>query len=164
MFRDPWYVVPLGMLVGVIIISAAMGAGPSAVDSAVPSVPGIPRQIEPTPTPDYTNDYTRTADLFALKDAALNYYRRNGFFPTTNNAIVALCSGNADAGCVLRQSVRGIPVGDGESPYYYMSDGSSYVIFVARSDAQGDLTQCPSALPPDLANTPVICSYAEAPD
>jgi len=161
LFRDPRYLIPLAMLVGVIVISAAMGAGPAAVDSAVPAVPGIPRTENPTPTPDASNDYRRAIDLGVLRDAAQTFYRTHGSFPSTGGAVVALCVDAADAGCALREA-RGLPSGDGEFPYHYASDGSAYAVFIARADTPGDETQCPATLPPSLSGMPVMCARAEA--
>lgn len=165
LIRDPRYIVPLGVLIFVIVISAAMGAGPKAVDSAVPDVTGrgLPFIPDPTPTPDYTNDYQRAIDLGTLREAALAYHARNGFFPSTNETVVPLCEGKADAGCVLKQSARGIPVGDGESPYFYVSDGSTYAVFIARSDVAGASGECPPALPSQLSSGPVTCVQVRVP-
>ncbi len=161
LFRDPRYLLPLAMLVGVIIISAAMGAGPAAVDSAVPAVPGIPRAGSPTPTPDVSNDYRRAIDLGILREAAESFHRKNGSFPNTNSAVVALCVDAVDAGCSLREA-RGLPSGDGEFPYYYASDGATYAVFIARADFLSDATACSVTLPSHLRDYPVMCSRVEA--
>jgi hypothetical protein len=165
LLRDPRYVLPLAVLLFVIVISAAMGAGPSAVDSAVPDVRGrgLPFIPAPTPTPDYTNDYQRAIDLGTLREASLAYYRLNGYFPSTHDTVVPLCEGQADAGCILKQSARGVPIGDGEAPYYYVSDGTTYAIFIAKSDAPGDPALCPGALPPGLTDRPLMCMVVGAP-
>jgi hypothetical protein len=149
------------MLVGVIIISAAMGAGPAAVDSAVPAVPGLPRSDGPTPTPDVSNDYRRAVDLGLLREAAREYYQKRGSFPNTGGRVVALCAATVDAGCALREA-RGLPSGDGESPYYYVSDGASYAVFIARTDFVDDPSACPKPLPRELAEGTVMCARAEA--
>jgi len=161
LLRDPRYVIPLIMLIVVIVISAAMGAGPNAVDSAVPSVPGIPREGEPSPTPDVSNDYRRAIDLGTLREAAQNFYRRNGLYPSTAGAVVALCIDALDVGCTLREA-RGLPSGDGEFPYHYASDGATYALFIARADTPGDIDACPASLPPALSDVPVMCARAEA--
>ena len=162
LFRDPRYLIPLAMLIGVIVISAAMGAGPDAVDSAVPAVPGLPRAGEPSPTPDLSNDYRRAIDLGVLREAALTFYKKTGVFPNTRGAAVTLCVDAVDVGCSLREA-RGLPSGDGELSYYYASDGVSYAVFIARADNPGDQSECPPALPPQLVGMPLICARTEAP-
>jgi hypothetical protein len=162
LIRDPRYTLPLAMLVAVIIISAAMGAGPGAVDSAVPSLPYVPRQdaAAPTASPELVRDYARASDLGALREAALASYRRTGAFSDTRGGVVELCSEPAGTACALLEA-RGLPSDDGTHPYYYASDGLTYAVFIARAEVQGDETPCPAALPPDLANTALICVRVE---
>lgn len=163
LLRDPRYLLPLAMLSGVIIISAAMGAGPKAVTSAVPEIPYVPRAevATPEPTVDLVRDYGRAIDLGALGEAALDVHRRTGAFPDSGGRVVALCATIGDVGCALREA-RGLPSGDGDRPYYYISDGSTYAMFIARSDARGDMSRCPLELPPELRDVPLMCVYVEA--
>ena len=166
LFRDPRYVIPLAMLIFVIIVSAAMGAGPGAVDSAVPSIPYVPRQGETQtaepPSAALIKDYQRAVDLGKLHDAALAIRERTGAFPSTNDTVVELCASPADRGCAIREE-RGLASGDGEFPYYYASDGATYATFVARAETQGDVSRCPAPLPAALVGVPVMCVRVEAP-
>ncbi len=164
LFRDPRYVIPLAMLIFVIVVSAAMGAGPSAVDSAVPEIPFVPRQEESAapPSAELMKDYQRAVDLGNLHDAALAVRERTGAFPSTNGAVVELCASSADRGCTIREA-RGLASGDGEFPYYYASDGATYATFVARAETQGDTSRCPAPLPAALESAPVMCVRVEAP-
>jgi hypothetical protein len=160
LLRDPRYLLPLAMLLGVIIIAAAMGAGPKAVTSAVPEIPYVPRAATAEPTVDLVRDYGRAIDLGALREAALEAHRRTGTFPDSGGNVVPLCATITDVGCALREA-RGLPSGDGDRPYYYASDGATYAIFIARSDARGDMTRCPAALPAELLDVSLMCVFVE---
>lgn len=163
LIRDPRYVIPLIMLVMVIVISAAMGAGPGAVDSAVPSIPYVPRAGSEATSPDLTKDYARGIDLGRLREAALVYYRQNGSFPNTDGMIIPICDDGANTACGLKLAASDIPLGDGEHPYQYASDGVSYALFIAQSDVQGDVAQCPALVPVQLASSALMCTRLEAP-
>jgi hypothetical protein len=162
LLRDPRYLLPLAMLLAVILISAAMGAGPDAVTSAVPEIPYVPRADTPTPEPtsEHLRDYQRAADLGALREAALAVHRRTGAFPDSRNAIVPVCETVGDVGCALREA-RGLPSGDGTRPYYYASDGESYAVFIARTDERADDSRCPMVLPVELRDKPLMCVFVE---
>jgi hypothetical protein len=160
--RDLRYLLPLAMLLGVVLISAAMGAGPKAVTSAVPEIPYVPRAQtgSSAPDPDLIRDQARAIDLGGLREAALDAHRRTGAFPDSGNSVVTLCETIGDAGCALREA-RGLPGGDGEFPYYYASDGKTYAVFIARAESNGDTSKCPRDLPSGLKGVPLICVYVE---
>jgi hypothetical protein len=162
LFRDPRYVIPLIMLMFVIVVSAATGAGPGAVDSAVPSLPYVPRE-EGVPAPDLARDYARGVDLGKLREAALGYYRQAGSFPDTENQAVAICEDGANSACALRLVQEDLPLDDGEHPYYYASDGMTYALFIAKAEVKGDMSQCPELVPVELASSPLMCTRLEAP-
>ncbi len=151
------------MLAMVIVISAAMGAGPNAVDSAVPSIPYVPRTGPESASPDLTKDYARGIDLGQLREAALTYYRQNGSFPNTDGMIIPICDDGANVACGLKLAVSDVPIGDGDHPYQYASDGATYALFIAQSDVQGDFAQCPALVPVQLASSALMCTRLEAP-
>ena len=163
LFRDPRYLMPLAVLFGVILISAAMGAGPGALDARVPSIPLVPRAPENSATTDLTRDYARGIELGVLRETALSYYRQNGSFPGTGDRIIEICKDNANVACGLKLANPDIPIEDGRSPYLYASDGATYALFIARSDVQGDTAQCPELVPRELASHPLMCARVAAP-
>lgn len=162
LLRDPRYLLPLAMLLSVILVSAAMGAGPDAVTSAVPEIPYVPRASSPTPVPtsEALRDFRRASDLGSLREAALAVHRRTGAFPDTAGEVLPVCEAVGDVGCALRED-RGLASGDGDRPYYYASDGETYAVFIARTDVRGDTARCPANLPAELRDVPLTCVYAE---
>jgi hypothetical protein len=168
MFRDPRYLAPLGVLVGVIFVSAALAhEGPGRSSASSPATPAVTfaaaSDPEATPTPDAVSiDAHRLQDLTKLRDAFLAYRRKNGKFPVTKDGITTICAGEADPGCVLASVASGAPFADRDQPYWFVSDGSR-VVLVAPAQAPSDSTQCPRVLPPDLAGAPVICLQFERP-
>lgn len=163
LLRDPRYLMPLAVLFGVILISAAMGAGPGALDARVPSIPLVPRVPEDSSSPDLTRDYARGIDLGVLREAALGYHRQNGSFPNTDGRIIELCRDNGNVACGLRLANPDLPETDGKTPYLYASDGRTYALFIARSDVQGDTAECPELVPRELASKPLMCARVVAP-
>jgi hypothetical protein len=172
MFRDPRYLAPLGVLTGVILVSAALvlhGPGRSAAGSAASPTPGAtlaaPATPEPTATPtpdDAAVDARRLLDLIKVRDALLAYRRQHGSFPVTKKGITTLCASPSDPGCVLASMPGGAPFADGDQPYWFVSDGTR-VVLVARALTASDTGQCPPALPPTLSGVPLTCLKFERP-
>ena len=178
MFRDPRYLAPLGVLLGVIFVSAVLarnGPGRYAVAS-VPSPTATatsagnqggqdsPPAAEPPPptTDDAAIDARRLQDLVKVRDALLVYRRQHGKFPVTKNGLTTLCAQPSDPGCVLGSGAGGPPFADGDQPYWYLSDGAR-VVLVARAQTATDASQCPAMLPIELAGGPLICLKFERP-
>lgn len=147
-FRDPRYLVPLGILLAVIVVSAALVYDERAAQGSAP-----------TPVPDAAAvvDYRRIVELGRLRDAAVEYARKHGELPSTHDEIVPLCALPDDAGCALRDVAPDLPADDGQLPYWYQSDGRSYFLFIARANADGDARDCPPVLPAPLSSGPVMC-------
>lgn len=171
MFRDPRYLVPLSVLLGVILVSAALaqnGPGTRAASSPSPTPAATqdsPSATEPPPPPtpdDAAIDARRMQDLVKVRDALLAYRRQHGKFPVTKNGITTLCANPSDPGCVLGSVAGGAPFADGDQPYWFLSDGTR-VVLVAPAQIASDTAQCPPALPPALAGGPVLCLKFERP-
>jgi hypothetical protein len=178
MFRDPRYLAPLGVLLGVIFVSAVLARnGPGRYAAAsVPSPASMatsaanqggrdspPTTEPPPPTPDDAAiDARRTQDLVKVRDALLVYRRQHGKFPVTKNGITTLCTQPLDPGCVLGSGAGPPPFADGDQPYWYLSDGAR-VVLVARAQAATDASQCPAMLPIELTGSPLICLKFERP-
>ena len=160
MFRDPRYLAPLSVLIGVILLSAVLaqhGSKGSAAASA-PSPAVAADTAEPTaiPTPDGAAlDAHRLEDLVKVRDALLVYRRQHGKFPVTKNGVTTICAAPTDPGCVLSET-GGVPFADGDQPYWFISDGAR-VALVARAATAFDPAHCPRALPPQLAAAQLMC-------
>ncbi len=154
MIRDPRYLLPLGLLVAVIMISFAIGRGDTHAQSGER---GPATTAAPQPTPDDAAvDARRTGDLQRLSDALGVYRERHGSYPSTRNTIAQVCSSDSDAGCALKAITGDLVFSDGDEPYYYASDGARYVL-MARGKTAGDPRSCPVGLPAELAAGAVIC-------
>lgn len=171
MFRDPRYLAPLGVLLGVILVSAALAqSGPRTRAASGPPPTATATQDgasaaepPPPPTPDAAAiDARRMQDLVKVRDAFLAYRRQHGKFPVTKNGITTLCANRSDPGCVLGSVTGGPPFADGDQPYWFLSDGAR-VVLVAPAEIGSDAAQCPPALPPALAGGPVLCFKFERP-
>jgi hypothetical protein len=178
MFRDPRYLAPLGVLLGVIFVSAAVAYTGSGNPSANPSQsatavtmagadPGAQGDAtaEPASTPtmdDAAIDARRLRDLTKLRDALLAYRREHGKFPVTKKGITTICASPSDPGCVLASMPGGAPFADGNQPYWFVSDGAR-VVLVARAQAASDATQCPPVLPAELTGVSLTCLKFERP-
>ena len=166
MFRDPRYLAPLAVLIGVIFLSAALaqhGSKGSAAASAVsPTATAAAAQPTAIPTPDDAAlDAHRLQDLVKVRDALLAYRRQHGKFPVTKNGITTICAAPTDPGCVLSET-GSVPFADGDQPYWFISDGAR-VAMVARAATASDPAQCPAALPAALAGAPVMCLKLDRP-
>lgn len=154
MLRDPRYLVPLGLLVAVIMISFMAGRGDTHAQSGAPrhAVTAVP-----VATPDDAAvDLRRTGDLGRLSDALAVYHDRNGVYPSTRGAIMQICGADTDAGCALKAVAARLTFADAGDPYYYASDGARYVL-ISRARAASDTSACPVGLPAELVAGPVIC-------
>ena len=162
MVRDPRYIAPLAVLLAVILVSAALGgrALPSVGASGRPSA--TPGPTEVLSREDQLLDARRALDLGKLRDALTLYRRRNGTYPSTAGRITTLCDQPSDAGCALSSLGAKLPFSDGELPYWYASDGSTYFALIARAQQAGDTSRCPGPLPDELAVAPVMCIRSEA--
>jgi hypothetical protein len=162
MLRDPRYLLPLAVLAGVILVSAAF-ARQGHVSSAAGTVAGAATAAAartsasaPEATPDDASvDHRRAGDLAAIQEALDAYRQRTGGYPDTKKALTTLCAYPGDAGCALSSIAPDLPFSDGEVAYRYESDGSSYHL-IAPARAQGDTSQCPR-LPQELASASLIC-------
>jgi hypothetical protein len=154
--RDARYVVPFTVLVGVVVVSAALAeaqpaqTSPGLGASAPAAATNVP---EPTQSPA---DARRAADLATLRDLLEQYRADHGAYPTTEHYTVTLCATAWDAGCLLTTLSSRVPASDGTHPYWWRSDGSSYTIF-AFVDAPPAQDDCPTELPKALAGGPVLC-------
>jgi hypothetical protein len=167
MFRDPRYLAPLGVLIGVMLVSAVFAyenpGGSAASPPAAPTATSAAAALQPTPALDDASiDAHRVQDLTKLRDAFLAYRRKNGKFPVTSDGITTICADPADPGCVLASVAAGVPFADRDQPYWFVSDGSR-VVLVARAQTATNSTQCPRVLPPDLTAASVICLEFERP-
>ena len=167
MFRDLRYVAPLGVLIGVILVSAVL-AHESSGRSAAAS-PAAPAAVSPTSAPESTAtpdgatvNAHRLQDLTNLRDVFLAYRRQHGKFPMTKDGITTVCHEAADPGCALASTGANVPFADGDQPYWFISDGSRVVLLAPAQPASG-ARQCPAALPFPLAAGPLICLQIERP-
>jgi hypothetical protein len=154
MFRDPRYLAPLGVLLGVIVVAgAAARTGSGRSDASVAPVAtataGAPAA---TATPDGAAiDARRMGDLVKIRDAMLAYRQQHGKFPTSKS-LTPICGASSDAGCALAPA----PFADGDEPYFFRSDGAQ-VFLVARGLTVTDMSQCPLVLPDELTGVPLTC-------
>lgn len=167
MFRDPRYLAPLGVLLGVILVSAVLAqqsSGRSAAASvAPPAASATASEPVAAPTPDgVAVNAHRIQDLTKLRDALLSYRRLHGKFPVTKDGMTTICHTPADPGCVLASIAGSVPFADGDQPYWFSSDGSRVVLAAPAQTGPGG-GPCPPALPAALAAAPVICLQFERP-
>jgi hypothetical protein len=157
--RDARYVVPFTVLVGVIVLSAALAGvqpahmAPGLAASAPDTATNVSAPTQPALSPA---DARRTADLATLSDLLETYRSRNGTYPSTEGYTLTLCATAWDPGCLLASLSSHLPASDGTHPYWYRSDGASYTIF-ALVDASPNQADCPAPLPPALSGGPILC-------
>jgi hypothetical protein len=159
MFRDPRYLAPLGVLIGVMLVSAVLAQENSSRSAASSSAMPAATSAADAPTPTLvaaSTDAHRLQDLTKLRDAFLAYRRKNGKFPVTKDGITTVCASQADPGCVLASVAPAAPFTDQDQPYWFVSDGSR-VVLVARAQTVTNNAQCPLVLPSDLSGAPLIC-------
>lgn len=165
--RDPWYVASLLAIVAVIVlaISFSRGGDDAAADEPQAAVatatPTARAAATPTAvkTPGYDMvllDAKRAGDLDAIADAVELFRQRTGRYPTTTGgAYEHVCTPASDVGCGLA-SYGVTAFDDGELPYWYSSDGSTYFNLVATSAFTHDVSAC-GTLPGELSGKPAIC-------
>lgn len=170
MFRDPRYLLPLGVLVGVILASAtlahtntsdATGTPPLAtVEAPHTPISKSTDTIRAVATPgldDVLLDSRRALDLARLRDAAIAYKAAHGTYPASRDVVSPVCAQPSDAGCVLSTIAPDLAYTDGKLPYWFASDGATDFVVIARAQIPTDTSQCPSPLPPALSAAPVLC-------
>jgi hypothetical protein len=168
MFRDPRYLAPLGVLLGVILLSSVL-AQRSTGQSAAASAPSATVVADatagpsPTSTPDGAAvDARRLQDLVKVRTALLAYRRQNGRFPVTKNGVTTICTAPADPGCALAVRPGAVPFADGDQPYWFLSDGAR-VVLIAPATTPSDQAECPPVLPPELNGKGLICLKLDRP-
>ena len=160
MLRDPRYLLPLGLLVAVTMLSFMLGRGDTHAQSSAPKHAPVATAAANVTPDDTSVDARRASDLQRLSNALGEYRQRNNTYPSTRNAITQICARDADAGCALKAIAADLRFSDGDEPYYYASDGARFVL-MARAKVGGDGRACPVGLPAELAAGAVICMTSE---
>lgn len=171
-FSDRGYLAGIGALCTIVLVAVAVavigsaGANGTSGDTIVAaSTPTVAPSAAQTGAPDtadgLTLDYARALDLGRLRDALGAYYAQYTRYPDTNGEVAMLCGTLRSVGCDLRAVAALVkadaPFGDGETPYWYQSDGATYFVLVARASLAQDRTACPLSLPEPLSEGPVMC-------
>lgn len=155
-FRDPLY---LGALVALIVLATIGATVPSTrSDASRPPATAVTATAAPTstPTPDADADAQRARDLATLAEALDQYFVEKGEYPSTTGDFQTLCFSAWDAGCQLLSVTKEVPASDGETPYWYVSDGAGYTLFAPASAGSGD-DDCPAQRPPKLVSPALLC-------
>ncbi len=153
MFRDPRYLAPLGVLLGVMLVAAVLASDCSSRHAAASREPTV--VVEQSSARAVT-DADRLQDLAKLRTAMLAYRKRHDAFPVTAQGITTICAVQTDPGCVLGSLGTAPPFADRDRPYWFISDGVRAVL-VAVSEAASNSAQCPRVLPPELVAALLIC-------
>ncbi len=157
MSRDPRYLLPLAILLGVIVVSAVLVEraprhARAAAHPAATAAAGAP------PLDDVLIDSRRALDLARLREALTKYHDDKGVYPATGGKLVTMCATPDDVGCAVAPTAIALPFSDGTQPYFYASDGATYFALVAHAQiASHDRTECLTDLPPDLKDAPLLC-------
>ena len=163
-FRDPIYVAATA---GLLVLAMAAGAmsfrnhGParSPSSAAVTSVASSTPAAATTPAySDVLLDARRQLDLGTLADALELYRTQYGAYPSTNNQFQTVCVSQWDAGCQLPFVTSKVPSSDGETPYWYRSNGRSFTLFAPAAIAPSK-DACPTEFPAALGNGPLYCVF-----
>ena len=141
-FRDPIYVAATAGLVILAMGAGAMSfrrhdpvrspssAGVTSVASSTPvSTPLAALTPAAATTPAYSDvllDARRQLDLGTLADALELYRTQYGAYPSTNNEFQTVCVNQYDAGCQLLSVTPKVSGSDGETPYWYRSNGRTF--------------------------------------
>lgn len=134
---------------------------PAATSTATRQIPSPTPRPTTTPTDaDVLADAVRILDLAAWQDALAVHHERTGAYPSNGGEFAAICAQPTEAVCELRSIDPNLHITDGVRPYWYRSDGRSYVIAAVLTIEPADDT-CPSDLPRDLASRPVACVSSE---
>src|SRR5437899_3252399 len=134
MLRDPRYLLPLAILVGVIAVAALLADGDARAASnltqpAMPATPvdaGSRSGVGPAGIA-LRHDLRRSQDLEELRSGVAVYHVHHGAYPNTDNAVTPMCEAPSDAGCEVA-AVAAVRFDDGDLPYWYASDGESYFL------------------------------------
>lgn len=168
-FRDRRYLASLGVLA--IVLVTALLAGHRSTTNAQPAggrqtVPATQTAV-PTPSRDRTPgadelllDSKRALDLKKIAAALATLHDATGAYPSTFDAFSIICATPQSTACALSALAGTVPSGDGQSPYWYRSDGRSYTLFTRTSSLPN--SACPADLPPPLLGSPVYCVAAVA--
>ena len=165
-FRDPIYVAATA---GLVILAMGAGAmsfrshGPvqspssAAVTSIASSTPVSTPAAATTPAySDVLLDARRQLDLGTLADALERYRTQYGAYPATNNQFQTVCFNQFDTGCQLLSVTPNVPGSDGETPYWYRSNGRTFTLFAPAAIAPSK-DACPAEFPAALGDGPLYC-------
>jgi len=95
-------------------------------------------------------DEQRQRDLATLAEALQRYYRRHGTYPATRDVQSFCVFRGLDVGCRVDEVLDPIPQDPAHgATYYYLSDGTSFVLFATLEGAPVP-SQCPDPVPPML--------------
>ncbi len=159
--RDRTYLIWSGALLivlggAIIFTSLDEGAAGDVVETSPTSVPTPP----PLSASQILVDARRILDLDAIAVALDAYRQEHGAVPTTENHTTTVCTSGFDPGCLLLSVAPKLPATDGYEPYWYRSDGTSYVLYsqIERADPAHP---CPSDVPDALRPGDVYCLQHE---
>lgn len=160
---DRMYIVWSGALIaiaGIALIAGALTGDTPANANVVASPTAVPANATPTPRPlsdaEVLIDTRRVLDLNAISEALVAYRDANGAFPSTENNVMTVCASGFDPGCLLLSIDPDLSATDGYEPYWYRSDGTSYVLY-AQIERADPAHPCPKEVPADLAAGDVYC-------
>lgn len=155
--RDIRYTAALLVLFGVGAVALVMTLFFAAVDGTG-SLADPPERYEGAGA-----DQARRDDLAWVSQTLELYRDEHGAYPSTDGAITTLCAQPGDSGCLLWALAPEMFASDGETPYYYASDGEEYTLF-ARIDRAPAQDACPSAVPAAFTGEHVHCVVGPAED
>lgn len=164
---DRFYIVWSGALVaiaGIALIAGALTGGDDAAATVVASPTAVPATATPTPRPlsdaQVLIDTRRVLDLNAIAEALEAYHEREGSYPSTEDNLMTVCASGFDPGCLLLTIDPKLSATDGYEPYWYRSDGASWVLF-AQIERANPAHPCPEEVPADLRAGDVYCIRSE---
>ena len=168
-FRDPRYLGPLAVLIGVIVLSAIFadrsgGAAPrdaASVSTTVPAPTPGPHAVRTPGDDEILLDARRAIDLQTLASTLTTIARDNGAYPSTGGDYKPVCFAAGDPTCVLQSLAGQIPASDGQYAYYYRSDGATFTL-VAHTQVWPREDNCPGDVPAAFAGAPVFCITGDA--
>lgn len=128
----------------------------SSTPIATPRAASAPAAATPPAYGDVLLDARRQLDLAALRDALELYRRQYGAYPSTNDQLQTVCAVQWDAGCQLLFVTSKVHGSDGETPYWYRSNGRSFTLFSPAAIAPSK-DACPAEFPARLAGGPLYC-------
>lgn len=146
-----------------LLLALAAGAISLGNDVGAESPPdgGASPTSSPAPTPGLDAvlvDSRRILDLATVRDALELYRERSGAYPSTAGDFSTLCVRAFDAGCLLLSVNPSLPASDGSRPYWYRSDGTTYMLLaVTETEPEPPSGGCPTDIPAALTSGPVYC-------